>query len=277
MTTIRASLALDAQARLGEGPCWDARFGELVWVDIHCGSAHGWNPQSGVRWQADCGTTATFIVPRASGGYVVGLELGVGLLDRDAGSPELVCPIVATAGGLRMNDGACDPQGRLWAGTASTRGAVRAGALYRIDPGWEVSKVRDHVTTSNGIGWTGDGRTMYYIDSAEACVSMFVASEWTTFVEIDPRWGRPDGLAVDAEGGVWVALWGGGRIQRYRADRSPDIAVVVDAALTTSCCFGGPNLDTLFITTAADSEQRGCGIYAARPGVRGFDMTPFAG
>jgi sugar lactone lactonase YvrE len=277
VTTIRASLALDAQARLGESPCWDSRYGELVWVDIAAGRVHGWNPQTGSRWSADCGSTATFIVPRAYGGYVVGLELGVGVLDRDASSPELMCPIVATGSGLRMNDASCDPHGRLWAGTASTRGAARAGALYCIDPDWEINEVLCRVTTSNGIGWTADGRTMYYIDSAEGCVRAFVADEWIPFVEIDPRCGRPDGLSVDTEAGVWVALWGGGRIQRYRSDGSLDIAVTVDAALTTSCCFGGPNLDTLFITTAADSDRGAGGIYMARPGVRGLPAMPFAG
>jgi sugar lactone lactonase YvrE len=273
---LEADLVLDASALLAESPCWDSRCAELLWVDIDRGSAHGWHPKTGSRWSADCGKAATFIIPRTSGGYIVGLELGIGVLDRGATMPKLVCPLVASGSGLRMNDGCCDLDGHLWAGTASTSGARRTAALLRIDPDWRISEVLGHVTTSNGIAWTADGTMMYYVDSGEARVRKFVAGEWMTFAEIDPERGRPDGLTVDSEGGVWVALWGGGRVQRYCSDGTLDFQVVVDAPLVTNCCFGGTNLDMLFVTTAMDADRRGGGIYAMRPGMRGLPAVPFA-
>jgi sugar lactone lactonase YvrE len=275
--SLTAHLVLDAKAALAEGPCWDPRTDELLWVDIARGTAHGWHPSSGSSWSVDCGNAATFIIPRAGGDYIVGLELGVGVLDRGATTPRLVCPVVAAGSGLRMNDGSCDLDGRLWAGTASTRRQVNTAALFCIDVNWEVSEILSHVTTSNGIAWTADGTTMYYVDSAEPRIRAFTADRWTTFAEIKPEHGRPDGLTVDSEGGVWVALWGAGQIRRYRSDGAPDTQVTVEAALVTNCCFGGPKLDTLFVTTAVDPDQIGGGIYALTPGTRGLPALAFAG
>ena len=277
VSELQAEHALDAGTALGEAPCWDARGEELLFVDIEAGSVHGWRPRSGARWRVDAGQAASFVVPRASGGWVVGLADGIGVLARVDGPIEPLVPFLAERPELRMNDGACDAAGVLWAGSSSTRGEREHAALYRVDASRRVHTVFDRVTTSNGIGWSPDGTRMYYADTGSGRVDVIAGGLRAPFVVVPPERGRPDGLAVDAEGGVWVALWGGGAVERYAPSAELTARACVPAPLTTSCCFGGSGLETLFVTTAGSCGRGGGALYAVAPGVRGLPAHAYAG
>jgi sugar lactone lactonase YvrE len=195
------------------------------------------------------------------------------------------------ADSVRFNDGACDPQGRFWAGTMSLDGRTGSASLYRLDTDLRVTRVLDGVSVSNGIGWSPDGATMYYVDTATDRIDAFdfdgvvgTPGRRRTFVEL-PGPGSPDGLCVDADGAVWVALWGGWSVERYLPDGTRDAVVELPVAQVSSCAFGGPELEQLFITTAwdglsaADREAQPLAgaLFRVEPGVRGLPTTPFRG
>jgi sugar lactone lactonase YvrE len=195
---------------------------------------------------------------------------------------------------VRFNDGACDPAGRFWAGTAATDGQVGAGSLYRLDPDGSVSEVLRGVTESNGLGWNPAATVFYYTDSGEqqSRVRAFgfdlptgtLGSEHD-LIRFAPGEGTADGLVVDADGCLWIAMWGGGCVRRYSADGELLGAYPVPASRPTCPGFGGPDLEDLFVTTAwegLDSERRSAEPLAghllrARPGVRGLAMACFGG
>ena len=189
----------------------------------------------------------------------------------------------------RMNDGGADRQGRFFCGSMAYDMISPRGALYRLDPGGTVSAVLQGVTISNGIAWSADGERMFYIDSATQRVDVFdydcaagVPREPRPVAVISPEDGMPDGMALDAEGGIWVALWGGRSVRRYRADGGLDAVIELPADLVTACAFGGDDLGELFITTSrmdlAPSDQPAAGaVFAVRPGVRGLPTGVFAG
>ena len=191
-----------------------------------------------------------------------------------------------------MNDGYCDPRGRFWAGTMSMAHSPEAGALYRLDSDLRATRMLEHVTTSNGIDWSPDARRMYYVDTATRRIDVFdfdvetgTIANRRPFVEVPIRAGKPDGLIVDAEGGVWLALWGGSAIQRYTPDGTLERTVALPVTHPTKCAFGGPDLGDLFITSArspvpenARAAQPHAGsVLHCRPGVTGRLPTPFAG
>jgi sugar lactone lactonase YvrE len=193
---------------------------------------------------------------------------------------------------LRFNDGKCDPQGRFWAGTMARDHRPGAGALYRLDPDLSVHLMVDGVAISNGLDWSLDGRTFYYIDTPTHRIDRFAfdpasgaISDRRPFVTIDPADGNPDGLTVDAAGGVWVALWDGWTVRRYRPDGSFDRDLRLPVSEVTCAAFGGPDLDELYITSAWEllseaqhaAEPLAGALFRARPGVRGRAPTPFAG
>jgi sugar lactone lactonase YvrE len=208
-------------------------------------------------------------VPTNSGAVLVALADRLALVDL---ADESVRTLVRLPHGpaLRSNDGACDAAGRFWIGTMELDETPGAGALYRFDGG--LQRVLDGVTLSNGLGWTRDDTRMYYIDSAAYRVDAFdfeLASgrldERRPFVTIDKSDGIPDGLTVDDEGGVWVALYGGSCVRRYDERGRLDAVLEVPAENVTSCCFGGDDGRSLFVTTAAPDGN----VYVTQPGVSG--------
>jgi sugar lactone lactonase YvrE len=265
---------------------WDAERGELVWVDIDAGLVHRRGPDGQVV-TVDVGQPVGCAVPRAAGGLALAMRDGFGLLDEGEDAPRLVAPVERERSGARMNDGACDSRGQLWAGTMSLSGDTRTAALYRLDAGLRVQRVLPGLSISNGIGWGPDGRTLYHVDSPRRRVDAYDFAPDTgtvggrrSVIPIAREDGLPDGLAVDEEGGIWVALWGGGAVQRLTCDGTASAKLHLPIASVTSCCFGGEDLATLFITTAT----RGCeheplaGLpFEFRPGIRGLPATPFAG
>jgi sugar lactone lactonase YvrE len=234
---------------------------------------------------------------RRSGGLVVAAGDGFGFLDEDTGAFDPAASVgpVASVGsepdGFVMNDGACDVFGRFWAGTASSDGRPTAG-LYRFAADGTVTRMIDGVRMSNGIGWSPDDRLMYYVDSRAQGLDVFdfhaedgTISRRRRLVTIDADLGIPDGLTVDAEGCIWLALWGPGLVRRYTPHGDLDREVVVPASQTTSCTFGGTALDILFITSArvgltgqqgAEHPHAGA-VFAIKPGVAGLPPSGYAG
>jgi sugar lactone lactonase YvrE len=289
-TLPEAELFVDARARLGEGPVWDARSGRLVWVDIEGRALHSTDPGTGTTTTHPMPLRIGIAVPRQSGGFVAALEDGFHAIDPD-GQTQLIAAVATASGRLRFNDGACDPAGRFLAGTMAYDYAPGAGALYRLDLDLRVIRLLDGVTISNGLGWSPDGGTMYYVDTPTRRIDAFdydvatgALSRRRSFVDIDGD-GRPDGLCVDVDGAVWVALWPGWSVRRYLADGTLDAVLPVPVAKVSSCAFGGPSLDELFITSAwtelSDEERlaqpHAGSLFRASVGVRGVPRAAFAG
>jgi len=181
-----------------------------------------------------------------------------------------------------MNDGGCDPLGRFYCGSMATDESTGAGKLYRLDADLTVTVVLDGVTISNGLAWSRDGGTAYYVDSATQRIDQFTGdlADRRPFVTVPKEAGTPDGLCLDAEGGVWVALWDGGAVHRYGPDGSLDAVIPMPVTRPTACAFGGPDLADLYITTSrpsADDPKPSGALFRARPGVTGFADYGFAG
>jgi sugar lactone lactonase YvrE len=285
-----AELFVDARARLGEGPVWDDRTGRLVWVDIEGMALHQTDPESGATDTLVVPSPIGVALPRDSGGFIGALEDGFYAIDGN-GQTERIAEIDNRSAGLRFNDGACDPAGRFLAGTMAYDKRPGAGTLYRLDVDLSVSRLIDEVTISNGLGWSPDGGTMYYVDTPTRRIDAFDydvdsgdISRRRPFAEIDGK-GRPDGLCVDVEGAVWVALWPGWSVRRYLADGTLDAILPVPVAQVSSCVFGGTALDELFITTAwtnlSDDERaaqpHAGSLFRARVGTRGIPRATFRG
>ena len=260
-------IAVRANAKLAEGPRWDAATRRLLWVDIEGCELHvfesGDDRAIGLEAMVGAASHTT------GGAPLVALADRLALVDL---ADESVRTLVRLPHGpaLRSNDGACDAAGRFWIGTMALDLTPGAGALYRYDG--RLERVLDGVTLSNGLGWTRDDTRMYYIDSTVYRVDVFdfeLASgrldERRPFVSIDRSDGIPDGLTVDDEGGVWVALYGGSCVHRYDEGGRLDAVLEVPAENVTSCCFGGDDGRSLFVTTAAPDGN----VYVTQPGVSG--------
>jgi len=269
-------------AELGEGPLWDIDTQSLYWVDIPAGLVHRMD-DSGAHTSWDVGMTVGAIVPRVSGGLCVAAGNGFYALDLDTG----VVTEIASAPGLprtRMNDGACDRAGRFYAGSMDVDEAPGRGGFYRLDADHGVTPLYSEIGISNGVGWSPDDRLMYYIDSLAYRVDVMdydletgQIGQRRPFARLGSGDVVPDGLAVDTEGGVWAAVWGGSVIQRYDADGRLTGVVKLPTAHVTSCVFGGPELDQLYITTAAGPGRCAGALFTCRAGVKGLPAFPYRG
>ncbi len=269
-------------AELGEGPHWDAGTQSLYWVDIPGQRVHRMD-DSGAHASWDIGLPVGAVVPRESGGLCVAAGNGFYALDLDTGE---VTEIAAARGlpGTRMNDGACDRAGRFYAGSMDNDEAPARGSFYRLDTDHTVTELFDGVGISNGVGWSPDDTLMYYIDSLAYRVDVMdydartgQMGERRPFARLGSGEVVPDGLAVDAEGGVWAAVWGGSVIQRYAPDGKLSGVVRLPAANVTSCAFGGRELDQLFITTAAGPGRSAGALFTCPAGVKGLPAFPYRG
>jgi len=280
---MRAERLTDAVAHHGEGPVWSDRWGGLRWVDMLAGDVLSLGSDGSVG-RRHVGTVAAALRPRSRGGAVIAVERGFVLADDDG--PLTPLPELWTDPGVRMNDGGCDPDGRFWCGSMAYDQRPGAAALYRLDADGSVTRQLDGVTVSNGLAWSPDGALAYYDDTATHRVDVFdydpVAglTGRRTFADLGD--GNPDGLTVDADGGVWVALYGAGAVHHYTADGRLDGVVEVPAAQVTACALGGSDLDQLFITTsreglAAGEDPLAGSLFVADVGVRGLPVAEFAG
>jgi len=280
--TLVADVVLDGHAEVGEGPTWDPLRQRLWWVDIPLGAIHRFDPKNGRDHVVYAGQPVSAVAIRQRGGLVLAVRDGFAVLDK--GQLRIVASVEAERAENRMNDGKVDPGGRFWAGTMAFDMTPGAGALYRLHEDYRVATVLSGLTISNGIDWSPDGQTMYFIDSARGSVTAFsyngqtgAIKEPETLIVISPDEGMPDGMTVDSAGFLWVAVWAGAAVRRY----SPDGALVGEVRLpvsqVTSCAFGGPNLRDLYITTASTglspvqrAEQPHAGaLFRVRPGVVG--------
>jgi sugar lactone lactonase YvrE/DNA-binding NarL/FixJ family response regulator len=250
-------IAVPPTAALGEGPRWDEVSATLLWVDIPGRSVHRYDPATGHDEVQQVSDVVSLAVPRRRGGVVVGLPDGLHLLNGKQ-SLRLVA-IEPERPDTRTNDGACDAAGRLWVGTMALDERSPVGALYRVDPDHSVTTILTGTTISNGLGWSPSGTSFYFIDSPTHRVDVFDFDVATgtlenrrPFAAVKVKGAVPDGLTVDAEGGVWAALHGGWGLNRYSPDGELVAEVRLPVAKVTSCCFGGPELRDLYVTTRRD-------------------------
>jgi sugar lactone lactonase YvrE len=269
---VSVEVAIAAGARLGEGPRWDASRGRLLWVDIEGRALHLSDPETGADRAIQLDNRVGAAAPMSDGRVLAALADRLAALDVEDESLETLAAF-PHGPRLRTNDGACDPLGRFWIGTTALDFAPGQGSLYRYDG--ELVPVLTEVTLSNGLGWSPDGTLMYFVDSRTSRVDVFDFDEMPVdrrpFVTIDRDDGTPDGLTVDDEGGVWLALYGGGCVRRYRSDGGLDDVLELPARHVTACCFGGAGLRQLFVTSAAPDGD----VYVTEPGVTGPAAQPF--
>jgi len=287
-----AELVLDAQAELGEGPVWDPSTSSLLFVDILRGHVQRFDPATGALQAFDVGQYVGAVAMAESGDVMLAVRDGFARMNLGTGRVEMIAEVEADRPDQRMNDGKCDAEGRFWAGTMALDERGGAGALYRLDPDGQVHTMLRQVSISNGLDWSADDRLMYFIDSPTQSVDLFdfdaatgAISNRRSLVRVGQIHGLPDGLTLDADGGAWVSLWGGGEVRRYAADGSLDAIVRVPTQYPTSCTFGGRDLSDLYITTASvklSSEERAAqphagAVFRARPGFVGRPANRFKG
>jgi sugar lactone lactonase YvrE len=282
---VKAEQVTDPVAYHGEGPVWSERWGGLRWVDMLAGDILSLR-QDGTVERRHVGTVAAALRPRRRGGAVIGVERGFALEEPDGTVTAL--EELWTDTGVRMNEGGCDPDGRFYCGTMAYNKARGAATLYRLDPDRSVHVVLEHLTISNGIEWSPDGSRAYYNDTDTYRVDVFDYDRDAglvnrrALVDVPRDVGRPDGLTVDAEGGVWVALNHSGTVRRFTPEGALDAVVEVEPRQVTACTFGGDGLDELFITTSRenlppDEDPLAGSLFRADVGVRGRPAREFAG
>ena len=293
---IAVELLLNLKADLGEGPIWHPPSQRLYWVNIMQGEVHVYDPATNTDRSVSVGQAVGTVVPRRSGGVMLALNHGFASLDLDSGMLTMLQDPEKYLPENRFNDGKCDPAGRFWAGTM-LNGAGESdpphGSLYSLDANHQVKHRLGHIRISNGIAWSLDKTTMYYVDSPDRRVDAFDYDEATgeignrrVAVAVAREYGMPDGMTIDAEGMLWVAGWGGGQVSRWDPSNGKFLETIqVPASQSSACAFGGPNLDELYITSARRGldaatlarEPLAGGLFVARPGVRGTEAFEFAG
>jgi sugar lactone lactonase YvrE len=284
-----------APAVLGEGAIWSSAAQRLYWIDITGQRVFTYDPATGENRGCDIGRMVGTVVPRSRGGLMLAVHEGFASLDPESGRVEVwPCPPEHDPRLVRFNDGKCDPSGRFWAGTmALVKGPKPLGRLYRLDADGSMHVMLEEVGTSNGLAWSLDRRTMYFIDTPLLRVDAFdyddasgAISNRRTVISIPPGIGRPDGSTLDAEGMLWIAMYDGWSVTRWNP-RSGELlqTIRLPVARVTSCAFGGPELDTLFLTSARQklteaqlaAQPEAGGLFRVRPGVRGLPACAFRG
>lgn len=279
-------------AQLGESPVWHEAENALYWVDILHPAVHRFHPATGRNDTCETGKLVSAVIPVKGGRLLVASQDGVEWLDFASGS---LTPFVSPEAGIadnRLNDAKCGPDGAIWLGSMRSDATKPTGALYRIDAAGQFERKEGGIIVSNGLGWSPDGRTFYFVDTVPGLIHAYdfdptsgALSARREFARIPVADGRPDGLAVDAEGGVWCAIWDGWCVRRYLPNGKLDQVVEMPVPRPSSIAFGGPDLSTLYITSArtrlpastlADAPLSG-GLFSCRPGVSGARISLFGG
>ncbi|MGE5171728.1 MAG: SMP-30/gluconolactonase/LRE family protein [Rudaea sp.] len=284
------SCVLDIGASLGECPLWSAAERVLYWIDINAPSLNRFDPASGDNVAMPMPESIGCYALREGGGFVVALRGGIWLCDAHGRLERRVVQAPYDTARFRFNDGRCDPQGRLLLGTMNEKRDAASAAFYRLDHDFTLTRLFGDVTISNGLAWSPDGRTMYHADTPARAVRAFdydaatgTPSRPRTFAHFDAATERPDGGTVDSAGHYWSALYGAGKVAELAADGTLVALHDAPAMCPTMCAFGGPDLRTLYVTTARqkrdDAElarfpQSG-GIFSMRVAVPGLPETHF--
>jgi sugar lactone lactonase YvrE len=284
-------VAYACRAGLAEGPLWDGWTRTLWWVDI---DGHRlWRKSPGRPASVhDFGQEVAAAIPRRDGGLALVVNRAIVLTDPLLTITGMIPVPLPASASMRLNDAACDAAGRLWFGSMATNGELGRASLYTLEVDHSVTCALAPVSISNGLGWSPDDRTMYYVDTPTGRIDSFRFDPETgrlglrrTFATIPSAEGKPDGLTVDAAGAVWVALWGGAAVQRFSPSGRRAGRIELPVRNVSSCCFGGVELDELYITTArrglspeqVDIEPTAGSVFVCRPGSRGLPTYRFGG
>ncbi|KPX34824.1 MULTISPECIES: glucurono-1,5-lactonase [Pseudomonas syringae group] len=292
-----AELIVDAQNATGESPVWSVHDQALYWVDIPAGRLHCWSHATGSTRSWDAPQMLACIAADSRGGWIAGMESGIFHLQPcDDGSliSTLLASVEHAQAGMRFNDGRCDRQGRFWAGTMlmdMSAGAV-VGAMYRYcaDQKTLDAQLKDFIVP-NGLAFSPDGKTMYLSDSHPSVQKIWAFDydpdngtplNRRLLVDMNLHPGRPDGAAMDTDGCYWICGNDAGLIHRFTPDGKLDRSLAVPVKKPAMCAFGGPGLDTLFVTSIRPGGDIGDqplagGVFALRPGVKGLEEPVFQG
>ena len=286
-----AVLAYEIKAELGEGAFWNHKTQRLYWIDIEGKKLHIFDPATKTNRSFDTPSRIGTVVPANATEAMVALEDGIHIINIETGLLTMYAEIENDIPDNRMNDGKCDPAGRLWSGTMHMPQTSANGTVYMIAGDGSYKSMIDSVTISNGIVWTKDAKTMYYIDTPTGYVRAYDYDNTTgaitnerKVIEVPEKIGYPDGMAIDNEDKLWIGLWNGNKVARYDPLTGKMMSSIdVPAHNVTACAFGGPNLDTLYITTArvdmADAELDSLplsgSLFKAVPGITGVNSAQF--
>lgn len=281
------------QSLLGEGPMWSPRDNALYWVDILTPSVHRYDAATGADTETPLGTLVSLVVPKASGGLLVATPGGLMGLDLATRRLTAFCHPEAGRENVRYNDGKCDRRGRLWVGSMDMGAAANRGHLFCVEADGRWRQVDTGFTVPNGIGWSPDNKTMYVTDTYRQTIYGYdfdlaagTAGNRRPLITIPASDGKPDGMTVDDQGCLWIALWDAWQIARFSPDGQLMQRVRLPVPRPTSCCFGGDSLDTLYVTSAslrlsetqlASAPLSGSLFALALPDARGLPETIFAG
>ncbi|WAJ47329.1 SMP-30/gluconolactonase/LRE family protein [Mycobacterium sp. Aquia_216] len=276
-------------AHHGEGPFWDAPTGRLLSMDVLAGEIVVVDPSGGVSRRRVPSRVAAVVRRRASGGFVIATEHGLVAADEQLSAFERIAGITDDPN-VRTNDGGCDPSGGFVIGTMAYDEQPGGGAVYRVTPDHRVVELLSPVSISNGVQWSADGSRVYYVDTPTRRIDVFdvepETGAWSgrrVHLHVEGTPGYPDGMAIDEDDGLWVALWGGGAVNHYdAAGRLVEIISVPGITQVSSCTFGGDGRDVLYVTTSRqglpdDDEPSAGAIFAVPAGLRGAVAAEFAG
>lgn len=253
-----AEILLEARAFLGEGPSWDAAHQRLYWVDVFAGHLHLFEPRTGQDELIDLGRWAGCAAPTRSGGVILGLQDGIAKLDLNSRRLDYLAKPEAERPGNRFNDGKCSPEGRFLAGCMDNAEQQKNGSLYSLNPTGELKTLLTGTGISNGLAWSPDQKTFYYIDTPTREVKAFEYDRQSgeianprMVVSVPAGLGWPDGMTSDTRGYLWVALWGGAAVSVWDPFKGTLIEKIdMPAKNVSSCVFGGVELNELYVTSA---------------------------
>lgn len=291
MPSNKATLAYKIKAQLGEGAFWNHQTQEFFWIDIEGRQLHIYDPESKTNRSLSTPSRIGTVVPSGEQEALVALEDGMYWMNTQTGALKLFTAVEADLPENRFNDGKCDPAGRLWVGSMHLKQIEGKASLYKIDAAGTATKMLDKITISNGIVWTKDEQTMYYIDTPTSTIQAFDYDKDTgrisnarVAVKVPLDLGYPDGMAIDEADKLWVGMWNGNAVARFDPVSGKLLSKIeVPAHNITACAFGGPDLDVLYITTASidmtEAERAkypdAGAVFMAKPGVKGVKSPHF--
>jgi len=287
-TSLYAELAYLTQAKLGEGALWNHKTQTFWWIDIEGKQFNIYDPKTHKNRIHPTKTRIGTVVPSTDGNAILATEEGILDYNINDKTSTLINPLETDIKNNRLNDGKCDPEGRLWVGSMNSNTTSPTGSLYKVS-GSESTKMLDSIKISNGIVWTQDHKTMYYIDTPTGEIMAYNYDNSTgeitkgrVAVSIPKTLGFPDGMAIDINDNLWVGMWNGNAVINFDPRTGKTIQTInVPAHNVTACAFGGPNLDTLYITTARidmspaelDSLPLSGSLFKCLPGVKGVEAS----